>query len=265
MESNMVNEDLFDNKFFLSYADAKSVTVDFFKNNMQEFSLKEDEDFGMAFLLRYKDGINSIHLSSDRGDLSYKLTIRDDEVNLFLFEPLLSNVEWFSRKNILFVLNTIQRYLKMKMKISITVEINETDAVFESLEDTNKVSIDIAFNKYKFDVLRDNQEKRLDYMAIEASYSNKNLLIGNTAYNLEEVLYFNNELKKHSLSLDTVYIPSEERINFRIQIAIGEQRKWGYREGISNEEIERNFEGFKETLKAIKDGLENTSIKIKEV
>lgn len=111
----MVNEDLFDNKFFLSYTDAKSVTMDFFNNNMQGFSLKKDENFGMGFLLIYEDGNNSIQLSSDRGDLSYKLIIRNEEVNLFLFEPLLSNVEWFSRKNILFVLNTMQRYLKMEM------------------------------------------------------------------------------------------------------------------------------------------------------
>lgn len=118
MESNMVNEDLFDNKFFLSYTDAKSVTMDFIKNNIQEFSLKEDENFGMGFLFKYEDDRNnSIYLSSDRGDLSYKLTIKNDEVNLFIFEPLLSNVEWFSRKNILFVLNTIKRYLMTESPI----------------------------------------------------------------------------------------------------------------------------------------------------
>jgi len=47
------------------------------------------------------------------------------------------------------------------MKISITVEINETDSVFENLFETKKISIDIAFNKYKFDIMKDSQEKRL--------------------------------------------------------------------------------------------------------
>jgi hypothetical protein len=118
MESNMVNDDLFDNKFFLSYSDAKGITMAFFENNMNEFSLKEDENFGMGFLLRYESEKISIHLSSDRGDLSFKFIIDNNEINLFLFEPLLSNVEWFSGKNILFVLKTIQRYLKVKMNES---------------------------------------------------------------------------------------------------------------------------------------------------
>lgn len=151
------------------------------------------------------------------------------------------------------------------MKISITVEINETDSVFDSLTDTKKLSIDIAFNKYKFDILSNNQEKRLDYIAVEASQHNKDLLIGNSAYNLEEVLYLNTELKKYNLSLDTVYIPSNERIEDRRQKAIEEQRKWGYREGVSNEEIERNYENFRTTLQGIKDGLSKTSIKVIEV
>lgn len=112
MESNMVNDDLFDNKFFLSYSVAKKITIDFFENNMSEFSLKEDENFGMGFLLRYESKKNSIYLSSDRGDLNYKLTFENNEINLFSFEPLLSNVEWFSKKNILFVLKTIQRYIE---------------------------------------------------------------------------------------------------------------------------------------------------------
>lgn len=109
----MVNQDLFDNKFFLSYSDAKRVTMDFIKNSMKEFLLKEDENFGMGFLLRYEDEKKSIYLSSDRGDLSFKLTIENEEINLFLFEPLLANAEWFSEKNVLFLLKTIQRYLSI--------------------------------------------------------------------------------------------------------------------------------------------------------
>jgi hypothetical protein len=120
MESNMVNDDLFDNKFFLSYSDAKGITLSFFENNMSEFSLKEGENFGMGFLLKYESEKSSIYLSSDRGDLSFKFVIENEEINLFLFEPLLYKADWFSGKNILFVLKTIQRYLKFKMNESPT-------------------------------------------------------------------------------------------------------------------------------------------------
>lgn len=108
----MVNNVLFDNKFFLSYSDAKEVINEFLKNNMNEWLLKEDENFGMYFHLRYEYKNYSIYLLSDRGSLSFKFTVDNNEISLLLFEPLLSNVEWFSRKNILFVLGTIQRYIE---------------------------------------------------------------------------------------------------------------------------------------------------------
>jgi hypothetical protein len=108
----MVNDDLFNNKFFLSYSEAKEIIMNFFSINKMNFSLREDKNYGMFFLFRYENKKSEILLSSDRGDLSYRLTFDSNEINLFLFEPLLSNVEWFSKKNILFVLETIQRYLE---------------------------------------------------------------------------------------------------------------------------------------------------------
>lgn len=151
------------------------------------------------------------------------------------------------------------------MKISITVEINETDSVFNDMIDTVVFSIDVAYNKYKFDMMKDEQEKRLEYIATEISTIERDVLVGNTCYNLYEILYLNNELKRYNLSLNTIYIPSEERIKHRIKKAIEEQKKWGYREGISDEEIERNFKHFRATLQEIKDGLKNTSIEVKAV
>ncbi len=151
------------------------------------------------------------------------------------------------------------------MKISITVEINEAEAVFKNLIDTEFFSIDVAYNKYKFDMLKEAQEKRLEYIATEISLQKRDVLVGNTCYNLHEVLYLNNELKKYNLNLNIVYIPSEERITSRMQQAKEEQRKWGYRDGVTDEEIERNFVNFKATLQEIKDWLENTTIEVKAV
>jgi hypothetical protein len=151
------------------------------------------------------------------------------------------------------------------MKISITVEINETESVFKNLIDTEIFSIDVAYNKYKFDMLKEEQEKRLEYIATEISLQKRDVLVGNTCYNLHEVLYLNNELKKYNLNLSIVYIPSEERINYRIQQAIEEQRKWGYRDGVTDDEIVKNFANFRATLQEIRDGLKETSIEVKAV
>ena len=114
-------------------------------------------------------------------------------------------------------------------------------------------------------MLKEAQEKRLEYIATEISLQKRDVLVGNTCYNLHEVLYLNNELKKYNLNLNIVYIPSEERITSRMQQAKEEQRKWGYRDGVTDEEIERNFVNFKATLQEIKDWLENTTIEVKAV
>ena len=75
----------------------------------------------------------------------------------------------------------------------------------------------------------------------------------------------NNELKKNNLLLDTVYIPSRERINERKNMAIEEQRKWGHRQGVSDQEIERNYINYGIILQNIKDCLKDTTINVKEV
>lgn len=151
------------------------------------------------------------------------------------------------------------------MKISITVEINETDSVFNNLIDTEFFSIDVAYNKYKFDTMKDPQEKRLEYIATEISLHKRDVLVGNTCYNLNEVLYLNNELYKHNLKLDAVYIPSDERIEQRRKKAYEEHAHWNRLLGTSDDEIERNFNDFRTTLQEIKAELKNSSIEVKEI
>jgi hypothetical protein len=129
--------------------------------------------------------------------------------------------------------------------------------------DIKKVNIGEVMIKYNFSIVDQSNDEKLSMIALEL-LENENVVIGHACYNLEEVLYLNNELKKYNLSLDTVYIPSEERIRARVQKAIEEQRRWGYREGVTDEEIERNFKDFKVTLLAIKDGLRKTNIKVIE-
>jgi len=150
------------------------------------------------------------------------------------------------------------------MRIYITVEINESDIVFSNLFETAKLSIDIAFNKYKFDIVKDTQEKRLDYIAIEISIQKRDVLVGNVCYNLEEILYLNDELKKYNHKIDTIFIPSPERIQQRILEAEKNEKLYGRWISSSKEQVEINFNNFKLTLQNIKDGLKGMLITIVE-
>jgi len=107
----MVNDELFDNKHFLGYEEAKALISSYFKENIANCVLRDDQNYGMAFFLSFiGDNIN-VSFTSDRGDLTYVFMLNEKVVDLQNFEPLLKNIEWFSQKNILFLLSTIKRFL----------------------------------------------------------------------------------------------------------------------------------------------------------
>lgn len=150
----------------------------------------------------------------------------------------------------------------MEMNKALSIELDVND-IFLPL-DFMKLNIGEVMTKYDFSIVEKSNEEKLLMVANELLEYDK-ILIGFACYNLHEVLFLNNELKKYNLNLNIVYIPSEERITSRIEQAKEEQRKWGYRDGVTDEEIERNFTNFKTTLQEIKDELKNTSIDVKEV
>jgi hypothetical protein len=150
------------------------------------------------------------------------------------------------------------------MTITITIEINETDPVFDDLINTQRLSIDIAFDKYKFDILKDKQEKRLEYLAEEISLHENDVLVGHACYNLDEILYLNRELEKRQIKLDTVFIPSSKPVENRIAAAKENARLHGRWIGSDELVIKQNFDAFKETLGEIKEGLSEVSIELIE-
>lgn len=145
---------------------------------------------------------------------------------------------------------------------SITIGVDVNDIIVPV--EIKKINIGELMSKHNFSIVEQTNEDKLSMITNEL-LENNNIVIGYACFNIEEIVQINHQLKKHNLSLDTVFIPSEERINLRVQKAIEEQRRWGYREGVTDEEIERNFNTFRTTLQAIKEGLKDTSIKLKAV
>lgn len=153
------------------------------------------------------------------------------------------------------------------MKILLTVSVDHSEIDKNDLLGFHIFNFGDVYLKYEISISDEEKySNRQKYLAKEISLMYQDLIIiGNPCYDLTDVQCLINELNTYNLSLDTVYIPSEERINSRKQKAIEEQRKWGYREGISDEEIEKNFMIFKLTLQEIIDGLIDTNIKVIEV
>jgi len=145
---------------------------------------------------------------------------------------------------------------------SLTIELDVHEILDYS--DIEKVNIGEVMTKYDFSIVQQSNNEKL-LMVSNELLENDNIIIGFACFNLEEINQISDNLKRHHHLLSTVYIPSEERVEKRKQKAIEEQKRWGYRDGVSDEEIERNFKVFKATLLEIKDGLSNTSIKVQAV
>ena len=149
----------------------------------------------------------------------------------------------------------------MRVK-SITIEL-DVNEIFQQI-DIEKVNIGEIMAKHNFSIVEQSNNEKLLMIANELLEYN-DIVIGFACYTIEEINQINDHLKKHNLSLNTVYVPSEERIEDRKQKAIKEQQKWGYRDGVSDEEIERNFAEFKNRIQKIKEELKHTFINVKAV
>jgi hypothetical protein len=153
------------------------------------------------------------------------------------------------------------------MKVYLTVSVDHLAINRNELMGFKVFSFGDVYVKYEISITDKNKyASRQKYLAEEVSLLNENIIIiGNRCYDLNDILVLINELNKYNKLITSIYIPSEIIIEQRKKKAYKERQRWGNREGISNEEIERNFENFRSTLQEIKGGLKDTLIKVKEV
>ncbi len=147
--------------------------------------------------------------------------------------------------------------------IAITIEIDVNDDGFPLTNECTKNNAGNLMQKYNLSLVENSKNEILNKFVQEMK-AIKNIIVGYACYSIDEVLYINNELKRYNLSLNTVYIPSEERIEKWKAEAMEYARLHGRWIGSSEGEVEVNFINFRATLQEIKDGLKNTSIEVIE-
>lgn len=108
----MVEDDCFDNRYALTFEQAKKIIADYFFQHFPDFSLTMSESYGMSFLIIYSMGEIGIKIKSERGYLSYDLHINKQTIDLNSFSQKLKYIEVTSQKNIIFVLNEIKIFLQ---------------------------------------------------------------------------------------------------------------------------------------------------------
>jgi hypothetical protein len=149
----------------------------------------------------------------------------------------------------------------MKVK-SITIELDVN--IVSGISNIIKINIGEVMTKYNFSIIEKSNTEKLLMVAKELLNIDR-IIIGFACYNLNEIIFLNNELNKNNNSLESVYIPSNERIELRKAEALENVNLHGRWIGSSEREVEENFKNFRITLLEIKDGLRETPINVIEM
>ncbi len=150
-------------------------------------------------------------------------------------------------------------------KIYITIEINNLDVAFDYLTNVERIGISIAYTKYHFDILKDKEEKRLDYLAEELAAMRGDVLVDYACYRLEEIIYLKKGLDKYNLGIDTIFIPSIERMEIKKIEDKNNLILHGHWVGYSMRDVDNTFDSLKKLFAEIKGYFLGSAIQVIEV
>ena len=95
-------------------------------------------------------------------------------------------------------------------------------------------------------------EKRFEFLVSELlEVKADTLVLGNSCYNVEELLRLWEQLKKNNIKLNTVFCPTEKVISDRMEKAIAENYGLALRAGQSDQEIQLEFVRLKKEIEKV--------------
>lgn len=111
MESGAVDE-MFENRYGVSSDEAIALIATFFASEFPEFSQQKKVNHGAYFSLSYYHGNTEINLGSGRLQFEHSVKMDGKEYPLREFDERMDNVIVTSKKNILFTLDVLKRFLR---------------------------------------------------------------------------------------------------------------------------------------------------------
>jgi hypothetical protein len=149
------------------------------------------------------------------------------------------------------------------MDVYITIEIEETDIVFEKLLNIEKFSMDAFLTERELSLHYD-KEKILNLLSIELGTKKNNILL-RYYHNIDAIINLSNKLKENNQRLHTVFIPSPERLLKMKDKDLEFTRKHANWASFSAPEIEEGYQEWQKIYEEIKQELPKYSIEVKEV
>ena len=146
-----------------------------------------------------------------------------------------------------------------------TLGVGLSEDIIEDLETFQKVYRSDILDEFGYDILRDSEEKAIEFISKRIIKNNTDLIIGDAVWNLSDVLSIQKRIDKVNKSIDRVYVPSIER---RRKSYVQAQEDYKNHSRWIDEppgRLEENYDKFTETLNQLKSGLEKTTIQVVEI
>lgn len=165
-------------------------------------------------------------------------------------------------------MNFIKRYLlksKKKKNVILTLQVCEPELNISEFVSFKIVNCFEVLQKYNYDLLKDSNLKRLEYIADEIINSENNILICDTGLSITDFHIISEMLNPNELTIDKILVPKESKRNQKLvegQEMYRNHNRWidfypGQIEDIHNE--------FELIIKNLKTRYENTETKILEI
>lgn len=97
------------------------------------------------------------------------------------------------------------------MNISVTVNLDVEDKVFNDFSDIYKANLEKIIKEYKYDMFVDEYQIKFKYLVQEIKKLNRDILVGNASYDLDNLKLIIALLNENNLEIQKIFIPSVSR------------------------------------------------------
>jgi hypothetical protein len=165
-------------------------------------------------------------------------------------------------------MNLLKKYLskpKNKIEVILTLQVCESDLNISELASYKIMNCFEVLEKYNYDLLKDSNLKRLEYISDEIIDSENNILICDTGLSIMDFHKISEILKQYKLTIDKILVPKESKRNQKL--AEGEEMYRNHSRWIDfyPGQIEDIHNEFELKIKTLKTRYENTETKILEI
>ena len=149
------------------------------------------------------------------------------------------------------------------MNVHLTIEIEETDFVFEKLSNVEKFSMDKFLTERKLSLNYD-QEKILNLLSTELNIKNTDVIF-RFYHNINLIIILFKKLQENNHQLQTVFIPSSVRLSKLKDKDLDFASKHANWASFATPQIEEGYQEWIKIYDEIKKQLPKYAIEVKEV